>query len=237
MSVPVAILAGGLATRLGPLAAVTPKALVDVAGQPFVAHQIDLLRAHGLTDIVMLVGHLGEVIRDAIGDGAARGVRIRYLFDGPTRLGTGGAIRRALPALGDAFVVLYGDAYLDCDYGAIERAFRASGKPGLMTIYQNNGRFDRSNVCCRAGKIARYDKQHLTPDMQHIDYGLGMFRREAFDHAPASESFDLAELYQHLLNADALAAYEVPERFYEIGSLDGLQQTRAHLSTKRSLPT
>lgn len=233
MSLPVAILAGGLATRLGPITATTPKSLVDIGGRPFAEHQIDLLVRHGLTELVFLVGHLGEMVRDVLGDGSRLGARITYVFDGPVALGTGGALRRALSELGEAFFVLYGDSYLDCDYRAVERVFTASGKSGLMTVCRNDDQWDRSNVLMENGRIIRYDKVAPTPDMQHIDYGLGVFKASAFDpeRAPARRgAFDLASLYQDLLAADDLASFEVPARFYEIGSPSGLAATREHLA-------
>ena len=232
MSLPVAILAGGRATRLGPLTERLPKSLVDVAGRPFVEHQIALLQRNQLDDIVLLVGHLGEMVREALGDGRRHGVRIRYVSDGAEPLGTGGAIRRALPYLGPAFFVLYGDSYLECDYPAIERAFLCSGKDGLMTVYANDDSFDRSNVVYAGGNILHYNKQLRTNDMRHIDYGLGAFRRDAFEAWPENEPFDLAAVYQRLLATNDLAGFEVGERFFEIGSPAGLAATRAHVTAK-----
>jgi NDP-sugar pyrophosphorylase family protein len=232
MSLPVAILAGGLATRLRPVTERIPKALVELHGRPFAEHQVELLRAHAVTDIVFLVGHLGEMVRDALGDGSRLGVRIRYGFDGPKPLGTGGAIRAALPLLGEAFFVLYGDSYLECDYGAIEHAFRAAAKPGLMTVCRNDNRWDRSNVVFSGGRIVSYNKDHQSPDMQHIDYGLGVFASAAFDSQPVADAFALADVYRRLLDAGQLAAFEVPGRFYEIGSHEGLEATRAHLAAR-----
>lgn len=232
MSLPVAILAGGLATRLRPVTERIPKALVDVHGRPFAEHQIELLRGHSVTDIVFLVRHLGEMVRDALGDGDRLGVRIRYAFDGPIPLGTGGAIRAALPLLGDAFFVLYGDSYLDCDYQAIARSFIAARRPGLMTVCRNDNRWDRSNVVFSGGRIVSYNKEHQSPDMQHIDYGLGVFSSGAFHSYPADSAFELADVYRRLLGTGELAAYEVPGRFYEIGSHEGLEATRAHLGAR-----
>jgi NDP-sugar pyrophosphorylase family protein len=229
MSLPVAILAGGLATRLGPITERIPKSLVDVGGRPFAEHQVDLLRRNGLTDIVFLVAHLGELVRDALGDGARLGVRLRYVFDGPEALGTGGAVRRAIAELGEAFFVLYGDSYLMCDYAAIEEAFRTSGKSGLMTVVRNDDRWDRSNVLFAEGRVVSYDKQNRTPDKRHIDYGLGAFRAAAFARWTDDERFDLASVYQDLVGRDDLAGFEVPTRFYEVGSPAGLEETRAYL--------
>ena len=231
MSLPVAILAGGLATRLRAITERIPKSLVEVAGRPFVEHQLALLQEHGLGDVILLVGHMGDMVRDALGDGSRYGLRLRYVFDGP-QAGTGGAVRRALAELGPEFFVLYGDSYLECDYAAIERKFRSSGKSGLMTVYRNEDRLDSSNVVYAEGRILRYDKQRRLPEMRHIDYGLGAFRASAFAGRSDGEAFDLVSVYQELLAKDDLAAYEVATRFYEIGSLSGLEETRAHLRSK-----
>jgi NDP-sugar pyrophosphorylase family protein len=172
------------------------------------------------------------MVHEALGDGRRYGVRLSYVFDGPELLGTGGAIRRALTVLGSAFFVMYGDSYLECDFPAIERAFLESGKSGLMAVYRNDNRFDRSNVVYADGEIQHYNKQLQTPDMRYIDYGLGAFRRTAFEAWPGSEAFDLSAVYQRLLTTADLAGFEVAERFYEIGSPAGLDATRAHLTAK-----
>jgi NDP-sugar pyrophosphorylase family protein len=232
MSLPVAILAGGLATRLRPVTEQIPKSLIEVAGRPFAEHQIELLREHGVSDIVFLIGHLGEMMRSCLGDGRQLGVEIRYVFDGDRLLGTGGALRRALAELGDPFFVLYGDSYLECDYAAIERAFGSSRKSGLMTVYRNDDRWDRSNVEFRDGRITRYDKADRTPDMRHIDYGLGVLSHRAFQGRADGDVFDLAGIYQQLIAEDDLSGFEVAHRFFEIGSPAGLEVTRAHLAGK-----
>jgi N-acetyl-alpha-D-muramate 1-phosphate uridylyltransferase len=230
-NLPVALLAGGLATRLRPVTETIPKSLVEVAGRPFVEHQLALLARHGITRVVLCLGHLGEQVEALLGDGARFGLSLAYSYDGDTLLGTGGALRRALPLLGDALFVLYGDSYLDCDYTAIGAAFRAacaSGKAGLMTVFRNDRQFDDSNVVFRDGQIVRYDKVWV-PDMSHIDYGLGALRADVLAAHPAGERFDLARVYQDLIARGELVGYEVSERFYEIGSHAGLADTRALL--------
>ena len=235
MSLPVAILAGGLATRLRPITERIPKSLVDVAGRPFAEHQVELLRRNGITDILFLVGHLGEMVQETLGDGSRWGVTLRYVFDGARQLGTGGAIRRAFHALGDPFFVLYGDSYLECDYRAIDRAFLASGRSGLMTVCRNDDQWDRSNVRFEDGRIMAYDKEGRTPAMHHIDFGLGAFRKSAFAPHADGDAFDLATVYRRLLGDGDLAGFDVGGRFYEIGSPSGLEETRAHLAGKGSL--
>ena len=230
MSLPVAILAGGVATRLGPLAKGTPKALIEVAGRPFAAHQLELLKKNGIEKVVFCVGHLGDRIQSALGDGSAFGLKVQYAFDGPKLLGTGGALRQALPLLGQSFFVLYGDSYLDCDYAEIEAYFTSSGKPGLMTLFHNRNQWDRSNIVFREGVISRYDKTHSTPDMEYIDYGLGILRADALQAYPAGTPLDLETVYQGLITRGLLAGFVATRRFYEIGSLQGLEETRRHLA-------
>jgi NDP-sugar pyrophosphorylase family protein len=226
---PVALLAGGLATRLRPITEKIPKLLVEVAGEPFFTHQIRLLKAAGLTRIVLCVGYLGEKIVELYGDGRSHGVEITYSFDGPKLRGTGGALIQALPQLGDAFYVLYGDSYLPVDYHAVGDAFIHSGRLGLMTVYRNLGRYDTSNVWYEGGEIRVYDKKHKRPEMQHIDYGLGVFRRAAFDGFPTDAVVDLADVQKSLVGRGQLTGYEIAERFYEIGSHEGLNELDALL--------
>lgn len=224
MTLPVAILAGGMATRLRPITEKIPKLLVAVAGEPFFSHQIRLLKAAGLTRLVLCVGYLGEKIVELYGDGAKWGVQIEYSPDGPRLLGTGGALIQALPKLGDAFFVLYGDSYLPVDYRAVGDFFLRSGRLGLMTVFENHGRYDTSNVQFANGKIELYDKKNKVPPMHHIDYGLGVFRAAAFDGFPRDAVVDLAAVQQSLVTRGQLAGYEVKDRFYEIGSHEGLQE-------------
>lgn len=229
----VAILAGGQATRLRPITENIPKSLLALNGEPFIVHQLRLLRAQGISRVVLCVGHLGDQIRSAIGNGAAFGIQVDYSFDGAQLLGTAGAIKNALPRLGDSFFVMYGDSYLLCDYAAIARSFEASSALGTMTVFRNDGKWDASNVEFEAGKIIAYSKSDRTARMRYIDYGLGIFRAEAFRDLPAGKPCDLAGVYANLLQRNQLAAYEVRERFYEIGSPAGLKETTEFLAARR----
>jgi N-acetyl-alpha-D-muramate 1-phosphate uridylyltransferase len=228
---PIAVLAGGFATRLWPLTETVPKSLVEVGGEPFVVHQLRLLQQAGFERVVLCVGHLAEQIQDFCGDGRRFRLHVDYSFDQAAPLGTAGAIKHALPLLGQKFFVIYGDSYLPCDYSAVERAFLDSGKPALMTVHRNGGKWDASNVEFAEGRIIAYDKLARTERMCHIDYGLGVFHCEAFDRIPTGESYDLARLYQALLAESRLAAFEVPERFYEIGSIQGVQEFTEWIGT------
>jgi NDP-sugar pyrophosphorylase family protein len=226
---PVAILAGGLAKRLRPITETIPKALVTVAGLPFLAHQLRLLHTAGLRRIIICAGYLGEMIEAEFGDGRRFDLRIDYSFDRPHLLGTGGALKRALPLLGHHFFVLYGDSYLPIDYRKAVHAFVTGDKAGLMTVYRNEGRWDASNVQFETGQVLRYDKKQPTPEMHHIDYGLGILGAESLAPWPDNEPFDLADVYRHLLSENQLSGHEVTERFYEIGSPKGLAELDAFL--------
>lgn len=224
MKLPVAILAGGLATRLRPLTETVPKALVDVAGQPFIVRQLNYLRQQGVRRVVLCTGFLGEQIEAVVGDGSALGLKVSYSQDWPNLMGTGGALRQALPLLDSEFMVLYGDSYLPIVFSSVERDFLACGKPALMTVQRNAGRWDKSNVLFRDGGIVEYNKRAPTPDMQHIDYGLGVISAEVLTNEKTTGPFDLADIYHQLSLAGKLAGCEVQERFYEIGSHHGLAE-------------
>ena len=230
---PVAILAGGLGTRLQPMTSAIPKVLIEVNGEPFIVHQLRLLRANQIEHAVVCVGYLGEMIHEALGEGSVEGVHVDYAFDGSTLRGTAGAVKNALPLLGEAFFVLYGDSYLPCDYRAVQTAFLESGRQGLMTVFRNEGRWDKSNIEFENGAIVAYEKKTPTVRMHHIDYGLGVFRSSAFREIPDGATCDLVAVYQDLLKRGQLAGFEVKQRFYEIGSLEGLEDTAKFLAQQR----
>ncbi len=228
---PVCILAGGRGTRLGGLVEEVPKPLLSVAGEPFLLHQLRLLRSHGASRIVLSVGYLGELIERAIGS-ERFGMRIDYSYDGPDLLGTLGAVRRAAPLLGPRFLVLYGDTYLRLDYRAAVAAWLDSGRAALMTVLENEDRWDTSNAIFRDGMVVRYDKHQPTADMRWIDYGLGGLTEQSLQWADPGEG-ELAVLYQALADAGELCGYEVSERFFEIGTPASLAEADRYL---RSLP-
>jgi NDP-sugar pyrophosphorylase family protein len=227
--IPVAILAGGLATRLRPVTRTLPKSLIPVAGEPFIAHQLRQLQREGVERVVLCLGYLGEAVRDVVGDGAAFGLKVDYSFDGPTLLGTGGALRRALPLLEDTFFVLYGDSYLDIAYDSVLQAFRRSRAPALMTVFKNNGQWDTSNILFDGHRVTRYDKWRPTPDMRYIDYGLSVITARLLTELEDDKGFDLTEVLSPLAAQGHLAGYEATRRFFEIGTPEGLAETDAHL--------
>jgi len=224
---PLAILAGGVATRMRPMTEKIPKSLLEVAGEPFVFHQLHLLHERGIKDVVLCLGFLGEMIEERVGKGEVFGLNVRYSYDGPRLLGTAGALKQALPLLGCEFFILYGDSYLICDYKAIQDAYEQSGKPALMTVYRNDGKYDNSNVIFKDGKIFCYDKENRSPDMLYIDYGLGILQSRVLEDLPVNRPVDLSDVYKKLVQEGMLAGFESSERFYEIGSPSGLAELAA----------
>jgi len=233
------ILAGGLATRMRPLTDAIPKALIPAEGKPFVDHQLGWLAAHGVTDVVLSIGYRGDLLRDHVGDGGRFGIRVRYVDEGTELRGTAGALRLAFTegVLDESFLVTYGDSFLPVDFAAVYAEFVRAAKPALMTVYRNHGRWDSSNVIFEDGSIVLYDKHHRVrpaADFPFIDYGLMAFaRRTIADEVPAVGRADLADLLHALSRRGELAGMEVGERFYEIGSLAGLEDFAQWLRARR----
>ncbi len=222
----VVILAGGFGTRLGSLAAGLPKAMVDINEKPFLEHQLALLSDRGIKDIVLCVGHLAERIEQYFGDGRRFGVRIRYSMEKGSLLGTAGAVKQADPLLDDVFFLTYADSYLRMDYKASFKALSCSRQLGLMVIFRNEDRYERSNVVVEDGLISAYDKVNKLPGMNYINFGVSVLRKEALALVPEGLPYSQEEWYQALIKNRGLGAFETTERFYEIGSPEGLAEFR-----------
>jgi N-acetyl-alpha-D-muramate 1-phosphate uridylyltransferase len=226
----VAILAGGLATRLGARTRDIPKALLPIAGRPFLAWQLEALRRSGFSEVVLCISHLGGQIRDFLGAGAAFGVTVAYSEDGPKLLGTGGALRRALPVLAPRFLVTYGDSYLPFDYSAPLRDLEAHPEAsGTMSVFENVGAWDQSNTEVRGESVVRYQKQGQDAALRYIDYGAIALRRDIIAARSADFAFGLDLVQSELAQIGKLRAYAAPERFYEIGSELGIRDLEARL--------
>lgn len=229
---PVAILAGGLAKRLRPITETIPKSLVEVAGRPFVLRQLAYLREQGVRRAVLCIGYLGEMIEEVVGTGEMLGLEVAYSMDGPEPLGTGGALKKALPLLGERFFVLYGDSFLPVNFGEVQDAFECSGQDALMTVLHNADRWDKSNVLFQAGRPLEYNKRAPRPEMAYIDYGLGVLSASVLQGCPDGQALDLADVYQDLSRQGRLAGMEVHQRFYEIGSHSGLKEAEGYFLNK-----
>ena len=224
----VAILAGGLATRLGTLTQNIPKSLLMIRDKPFLQYQLERLRERGIEDVVVCTGHLGHQIQDYFGDGSCFGVNLVYSHE-EKPIGTAGALRLAGDNLQDPFFTIYGDSYLSLDFGAILSYFNSQSRLALMTVYENADLYDRSNTVVKGQLVEKYSKKERTPGMVYIDYGANLFRKQVLELVPEGQFYSLEDLFAQLVEMKELLAYEVKERFYEIGSLQGLAEFREYM--------
>ena len=223
------ILAGGLGTRMAAARPGLPKSMIPVAGRPFLELQLDLLRRGGVEEAVLCVGHRAEKIEEHFGDGRSFGIRLSYSREEEKLLGTGGALRRALPLLEKEFLLLYGDSYLEVDCRSVFAYFSRVDDPVLMTVFRNRDRWVKSNAAFRDGRVMVYDKSPGRRGLEYVDYGLSVLSRASVEEIPGGEFSNLDRLYQRLAAAGRLAGLEVSRRFYEIGTPEGLEELRRHL--------
>ena len=228
-----ALLAGGLATRLGDIAKDTPKAMLEVEGRPFIAWQLERLASQGVKKAVLCVGHLAGALKDFVGDGTRFGVQVAWSEDGERPLGTGGALKKALGLPSDPFYTLYADSWLEVDWAPLFERLKQSGAEAVMSVLHDRGALQPSNARFEQGWVKAYSKQAPGPDFEHTDYGLSLFTRRAFDRVEG-QSFDLGELQGALAAAGTLAGVEVSRRFYEIGTPEGLREARELFKGRKS---
>jgi MurNAc alpha-1-phosphate uridylyltransferase len=227
---PVAILAGGLATRLRPVSSKVPKSLIPIAGQPFVFHQVQYLKSQGVKKVVLCVGHLGEMIENVLGDGHRFGLSIKYSYDGPGLVGTGGALKKAADLLGKEYFVLYGDSFLPINFQQVLDSFRICNKPVLMTVLKNQGKWDKSNTVFKDGVVLEYNKRLFRSSMEYIDYGLSVLTASVLGNE-LEPVIDLSDVFTKLGSNNKLAGFEVYERFYEIGTFEGIVETEKYINS------
>ena len=224
MTIPVAILAGGLAKRLKKNTFNKPKALIDIAGKPFISRQLSYLSNQNIKNIVICTAHLGNQIKNYVGDGSKYNLKVSYSDDGDKLLGTGGSLKKASRILGENFFILYGDSFLPINFSLVEKAYFRQKKPALMTVFKNNDHGDKSNVYFK-NKCVLYNKKNPQKNMNYIDYGLNVVKGSIFYNFPTNKMFDLSDVFEDLSNKSLLAGLEIYDRFYEIGSINGLNDT------------
>ena len=232
---PIVILAGGLATRLRPVTEKIPKSLVLINDQPFVFHQLQLLKEKGIKKVHFCLGYLGEMVEEFVNLHFRTSFKLSFSYDGNPLLGTGGAILNSFNFLDENFFITYGDSYLDIDYQAVNNLYNAFNKPelGLMTVYNNNGKWDTSNVIFKNEKLEYYSKKNKNELMNYIDFGLGILSKQHFANRNPGENFDLSEIYEFLSTEKKLIGFEVFNRFYEAGSFSGIEDLSNYLKQKQ----
>lgn len=231
MMLPIAILAGGYGTRLKDLTSNKPKALIEICGKPFIEWQLDLLAENGFSEVILCLSHKSEMIVEHLNAHRSRSLKIEYSFDGETQLGTGGAIRKALDKLGSKFAVLYGDSYLPFDFSRMQNDFLNSTRPALMAVFLNENLLDASNVRFKDASLIEYSKGTNNPDFKFIDYGITYLHADLFHKYESSVCFDFSDLLSWAARNDLLQGFEVSERFYEIGSFQGMSDFTKYIET------
>jgi NDP-sugar pyrophosphorylase family protein len=227
----IVVLAGGKATRLYPLTKDIPKSMVKINSSPFINHQINLFKKNNIRDVVLCIGVFSDQIIDHVGDGSKFGVSVQYSIENEKKLlGTLGALIKAYDLLSDVFFVTFGDSYLEVNYQKIYDKFLHSNKMGLMTVYKNNNKHVASNTTIENGMVTKYDKSNNC-DFEYVDYGISIFRKDVLDFFPKNTNLDLTLLNQKLISIGELAAYEVEQKFYEIGSFKGIKDLENHLQS------
>ena len=226
--VQIVVLAGGLATRLGVLTHDIPKSMVEIKGKPFMEYQLDIFKRSGFKRALICLGHFGEQIETYFGDGSRFGIEIKYSYEDKP-LGTAGALKNTGTLLDDRFFTIYGDSYIAPDFDDIWNVFRSKNKLGLMTVYKNNNLYDSSNTVIDGNMVTRYDKRNRTPEMACIEYGINLFHKDMLARIPKNCFYELGDVFISLIADDELLAYEVKERFYEIGSPSGLEDFKNYI--------
>ncbi len=228
------IIAGGLATRLNNLSKDKPKSMIEILGKPFVQYQLEILSDAGIRDIVFCIGHLGQQIEQFVGDGSRFNLNVNYSFDGEVLLGTGGALKKAEILLQDTFLIMWGDSYLMLDYQDIEHEYRRRKLPAMMVVYKNDNERDRSNVILSGDIVAKYDKWNPPPETDYIDNGLTVCSKSLLPLIPSGEPYAIERLFAKLASESKLGAYITAQRFYEIGSLNGIAEFEQMLNENLS---
>ena len=229
----VAILAGGLATRLKQIVQNKPKSMVEILGRPFLEYQLEFLKRNGIRDVVLCIGYLGKQIMNHFGDGEKFGMNLKYSNEGKNLLGTAGALKKAEHLLDDPFFTMYGDSYLSLDFAEVMSCFLSQDKPALMTVYKNYDRYGRSNAVVKGNRVIHFSNKEKTEGMVYAEYGINIFRKKVLEMIPAERRFSLDELFGGLIKQDELLAFEVKERFYEIGSPERLRECEERIKSQR----
>ena len=233
----VVVFMGGLGTRLGVAYRDAPKSMVDVHGKPFFHYPLQVLKRQGFRRFVFCVGFKADPIQKYFEDGKKYQIQIRYVHDGEQPVGTGGALKRALPLLDENVMAIYGDSYIDFEYTKLidqyDHLKRSDDIAAVMSVMKNKGRWGKSNASLKANGRLRYDKGHPSADMEYIDFGATVLNKQAVANRLQDGYCDLADTYKELGDQDRLGGFEVKERFYDIGTPESLQEFRNFITGEK----
>lgn len=229
------LLVGGEATRLGDLAAETPKSLQPVAGRPFLDHLLFNLSRYGVTRVLFALGRLGDQVREHVGDGSAFGIEPVYVVE-PEPLGTGGAVKLAASrARGDELLVANGDTLFDLNYldlALLRREIGAEASVALRRV-DDAGRY--GSVTMSGSLITGFaEKRADGPGL--VSGGVYVFAREALGRLPEGVSSLERDLLEPMADHGILAGREYPGVFIDIGLPESLAEAQDVVAAWRRKP-
>lgn len=231
------IMAGGKGTRLASVTKNIPKPMVPIEGKPLLEYQIENLKENGVTNILLIVGHLGDVIRDHFGDGSAFGVNISYYVE-ESPLGTAGALAKIKDQLEETFFLVFGDLFININYDRFFAFHRDTG--ALMTLFAhpNSHPYDSDIIITNDENRVigwSYKKDVRTEDYRNlVNAGLYVMQRFAVDEiekiqeTKGEDKVDLEkELIIPLITKTPIYAYHSTEYVKDIGTPERLQKVTA----------
>ena len=228
------ILCAGLATRLYPITSYIPKYLYPINGMPFVDYQLKLLKQSGFDHVVLCIGKFGGIIREYVSHGGQWGLSVEYSYIDINNEGTANAIKKTRRYVDDSFFVMYGDSYLPVNYKKIQQKYESSKTKGLMAIYNNHDeQLHKNNVYYKKKSIIRYSKTEDILPMNYIDYGISVFNKNTLDRIDDSCYTDLSVVHNNLIAEGQLSPFIIKSRFYEVGSLRGIQDFTKYVIRKK----
>jgi NDP-sugar pyrophosphorylase family protein len=218
------IICGGLGTRLEPLTQDIPKSMVPVKSRPFLEYLVEHFKGQGVPRFIFCTGHLHDQIESHFGDGSAFGVNIQYSNE-KEPLGTGGALLNARALLDDRFFLSYGDSLLPIQLAPMVDLFDSQPALGVITVYDNHEKLAPSNVHLdKDGTVLAYSKERCSSDMNGVEAGLSLFSKTILELA-IQEKFSLEmDIFPKLINRGRLFGLLTLQRFYDIGTPEGLEQ-------------
>lgn len=231
-------MAGGKGTRLREITNdEIPKPMAPIAGKPILEWQIENLREQGITDIVLIIGHLGHKIREYFENGANFGVSIQYIEE-TTPLGTAGALSMLQPFLTEEnFFLVFGDVLFDIDLKRMYEFHQKKNAVATLFVHPNVHPFDSDLVVCGDdGRILRFDSKHNVRDYWYhncVNAGFYLMNREICMRIPENTKVDLEkELLTGLIeNGKPIFAYHSPEYIKDVGTVERIKTAEAELKS------
>jgi NDP-sugar pyrophosphorylase family protein len=218
----VAVLAGGLGTRLRPITDRLPKCMTPVGDKPFLYYLLQLFKEKGTDEVILCTGYLGEQIEEYFGNGKNMGLRLLYSRENGCLLGTGGALKLAEPILHDSLLVVNGDTYLNIDYKTIYEDFNMSKAQALIVASQCPTDTCGDLAVDDNFNVTAYDKTNPV-GKDYVNAGVMGLKRDILAEVNPAQVVSLeADIFPNLISRGDVRACITAKQFYDIGSFSGL---------------